>query len=121
MSSWNCLIDGNDTLTVNERVEFTVMDNLRPTTAVLSYRDAMQVAAEIVRIAHGARTPRVWETADSVPDGVTVAFDDGVVARSWAVRYGDAWIYRDGPEGEWEPWEHDAHSPDDYSPFTEVI
>ena len=124
MSSRKCQIDDMDSFAVyddDDGVCFDIVESGHTNTVSLSYRDAMQVAGEIVRIAHGERTPRVWETAKEIPDGVIVEFEDGVADTSWAVRYGDAWIYRDGPDGEWEPWEHASHSPTHYSPFMEVI
>lgn len=89
-------------------------------TTYLPFSESMQVAAEIVRIVHGERKPRVWDAADDVPDGVIVKFS----CDAQAVRYGEIWLYGDlyGEPGiYWEKWDYAVHFPADYSPFTEVL
>ena len=122
MSTWNCQVDDTDSLAVfdeGEGVDFDIVERWHRNTVRLSYGDAMQVAAEIVRLVHGERTPRVWETADEVPDGVIVKSE-----HFRAVRYGPMWLYgevlQDGTT-DWEPWNRNSHSPEEYAHFTEVI
>lgn len=80
----------------------------------------MNLAAALVREIHGASEPRVWESADDVPDGVKVSFDWPSVGIRHTIRYGDVWVFFNDA-GKSELWNYVVHLPDYYSPFVEVL
>lgn len=86
----------------------------------LSFDTGMNLAAALVREIHGAREPRVWESADDVPDGVKVSFDWPSVGIRHTIRYGDVWVFFNDA-GKSELWNYVVHLPDYYSPFIEVL